>query len=420
MKITAVAWVLKRFRLLIIVMTIIAFLVGAYYSMYVVKPVFGAKTVIMITTTDENNVQKFDYVTILANRQLVKVYSEIIQSNEVLDRLALLLGESVTAEQLKKAITVRQVGGTELIEIDALSGDPQSAASIANETAIVFIRHISEIFRVNNVKVLEAAVENVKPLKPNLWLNIITVTLLGFCITVALCLTFAYVRQPSGMPGVLDASLFLAQIPRLMWKKKNWDKLFKNNIIKNSFLYLQTLLIKKAGNSKTILLTSTSDGEGKSTISEGLALTLCQAGHKVTVINADFNRTDKKTRPLSLKGDPVGENITETGGCLDFLQLNDCTEPRIVESTNSDINIYRILSSPIFESFLQNKAAQTDYILIDGPALSGHAEAILLATKVDGVLLVTRAGTAVERLNKVLHSLELAKAAVLGVVLNNL
>lgn len=419
MKAAAVAWIFKRYKIAIIVVTVISFFIGMLYSMYVVKPVYGAKAVIMVTTVDENKLQKFDYVNIIANRQVVKTYSEIIQSGTVMERVASMMGESVTVEQLKNAITVRQIGSTELMEISALSGNPLTAATIANKTAEAFIRHIGEVFKVDNVKILETAVENGRPVKPNLYLYIIAAAVLGFCIVVASCLTFIYISQPVGMPGMIDASvLFLTKIPRLNRKNKKWEKLFEHIAIQNAFLYLQTLFLKKVGSSKIILLTGASDGEGKSTISEGLAYSLSQSGYKITLINADMSR--KERAPFLFKGVPFQKSISETDGVLDELQSDSCPELRIVEAANPVVDSYQFLSSPVFGNFLQETAAKSDFLLINGPALQEHAEAILLATKVDSVLLVTRLGTPVEQFKKVLRSLESVKAGVLGVVLNNI
>jgi capsular polysaccharide biosynthesis protein len=418
LKAAAVVWALKRYQIAIIAITGISFLISIFYCMYVVKPVYGAKAVIMVTTTDENNEQKFDYSTILANRQLVKTYSEIIKSSTVLDRVVLQMGEYITLEQLRKAISVKQVGSTELLEISALSGDPLIAAYIANETADAFVRHIEGVFRLSNVKILETAVENANPVKPNICINIVAALMLGFFTAVAFCLTLVYLRKPVGMPGMVDASvLFMTQIPKLNKKNKNWVNLFKNKIIHNAFVYLQIVLIKKVGKNKIILFTSAVDGEGKSTISEGLALSLSQSGYKVTMINTDFSRIEAQGL---FKGMPLRKRISETDDVLDVLQSDGCPELRIVVAKSPIVDSYQFLSTTAFESFLQEAAAKSDFILINGPALQEHAEAILLATKVDGVLLVARSDTPVEQFNKGLRSLESVNAGLLGIILNNI
>jgi capsular polysaccharide biosynthesis protein len=317
MKASAVAWVLKRYRILITLMTLISCVAGFVYSMYVMKPVYTSKVLMIITTVDELMIQKFDYVTILANRQLVQTYTEIMQSNRVLQRIAAELGNSITTEQLSAALSVSQVGGTEIIEISARDIEPQQAANIANTTANVFIQHIGETFKVNNLKILDTAVPGKAPVQPSHLLHTIVATLLGLAIAVAAALTYVYIRQPVGMPGVLDEEVkLLARVPPSKRLRNNWAKVeevLNNKAIKNCYLFLQTLLVEKAALGKAILLTSITPQENKLTIAEELVVTLIQSGYRVTLVNTDFTGKSRII-PYMLQGEAFSENIPVTGG----------------------------------------------------------------------------------------------------------
>lgn len=421
MKVSAVAWVFKRYRILITLMTLISCVAGFVYSMYVMKPVYTSKVLMMITTVDELMIQKFDYVTILANRQLVQPYTEIMQSNKVLERIAAELGNSITTEQLSAALSVSQVGGTEIIEISVRDNEPQQAANIANTTANVFIQHIGETFKVNNLKILDTAVPGKAPVQSSRLLHTIVATLLGLALAVAAALTYAYIRQPVGMPGVLDGEVkLLARMPQSKLLRNNLEKAeeaLNNKAIKNCYLFLQTLLVEKAAQGKAILLTSITPQENTLTIAKGLVVTLIQSGYRVTFVNTDFS-VKNQVIPYMLQGEVHSKNIPVTGGSL--VQRHSRAYPGLifVDVAERDVDGYQFIAANDLTTILKKTAPEADVVLINGSSLSQYAEATLLATRADHVLLVAGSNTPAEKFKKGYAALNAVQAGVLGVVIN--
>jgi Mrp family chromosome partitioning ATPase len=71
------------------------------------------------------------------------------------------------------------------------------------------------------------------------------------------------------------------------------------------------------------------------------------------------------------------------------------------------------------KSLLQSASGSFDYVIIDSPPLLAVSDALLLSTQVDGVVLVTRAGTTSRKqLEHALHRLSEIESNILGVVLN--
>ena len=159
---------------------------------------------------------------------------------------------------------------------------------------------------------------------------------------------------------------------------------------------------------QTLVVTSANPGEGKSTVSGNLALVLAQGESKVLLVDCDMRRPSvhKKFR------------ISNTYGISDLLVGNKKMESvahkyndnlTIVPSGKIPPNPAEMLGSKAMTAFLEEMKKHFDYIVLDTPPLQAVADAQILSTKVDGSLLVVRAGVtkkdavhnAVSTINKV-------------------
>lgn len=145
------------------------------------------------------------------------------------------------------------------------------------------------------------------------------------------------------------------------------------------------------GQAKTILITSPSPGDGKSTLASNLALTMAQAGQKTLILDADFRKpmqhnifqTDNQ-RGLShiLAGSiPLDEAIYTAP--IDKLNILTC---------GADVpNPSEILNSDPFAEMLKELCSRYDRIIIDSPPVGPVADSQILAAICDITLLVLRA-----------------------------
>ncbi len=171
---------------------------------------------------------------------------------------------------------------------------------------------------------------------------------------------------------------------------------------------------------KTLLITSTNPEEGKSTTLANLAVSLAQAGHSVVLVDCDLRRPSLH----ELFGLRNGEGLTT---CLlnpkaDHLPLQESGVEllRLLTSGALPPNPSELLGSQRMGEVIQLLREQADYVLFDAPPIIAVTDAAVLATRVDGVLLVIRAGkTRREMAQKAKALLEKVNAHILGVVLNN-
>jgi len=170
---------------------------------------------------------------------------------------------------------------------------------------------------------------------------------------------------------------------------------------------------------RTLLVTSTSAEEGKSTTLANLAVTFAQGGTRVIVVDADLRRPALHT----LFGVPNNAGLTSL-----FIQENqpiplvDTAIPnlRLLPSGALPPNPSELLGSPKMDAIVEELKAQAEYVLFDCPPIVAVTDAAVLARKVDGVLLVVSAGrTKRDHAANAKSLLEKVNANILGVVLTN-
>ena len=164
---------------------------------------------------------------------------------------------------------------------------------------------------------------------------------------------------------------------------------------------------------RTILITGVEAGDGKSTTLANLAVVLAQSGKRVIAVDCDLRRpTLHKVFGLT--------NAVLDNAASATLQPTAVDGLRLLSSGPLPPNPADLLGSRQFDKVLASLAAEADVILLDAPPIVAVSDAVMLATKVDGVILVVNAGKTKRDLARRAKSLlEKVNAHVLGVVLNN-
>jgi capsular exopolysaccharide synthesis family protein len=169
----------------------------------------------------------------------------------------------------------------------------------------------------------------------------------------------------------------------------------------------------------TLLATSTAPDEGKSTTLANLAVTMAQAEQRVILVDCDLRRPTLHTL-FDLPND-VG---------LTSMILAQDDAPPLQETSVPGLSLLAsgplpprpadILGSRRMEAAIARLCAEADIVLFDTPPVNAVTDAAVLATKVDGVLLVFQAGkTRRDAARQARQILEKVKANIVGVVLNN-
>jgi capsular exopolysaccharide synthesis family protein len=173
---------------------------------------------------------------------------------------------------------------------------------------------------------------------------------------------------------------------------------------------------------RTLVFTSPAPGDGKSTSSSNLAITLAQQGLRIILIDADMRRgamhsaLETTSRPglsdyllggLSLE--EVIRPVKLADAAFDFIPLG--TLPP---------NPAELLASTRMQALLEHLEGQYDSVIFDAPPLNVVTDAAILGSRTDGVILVVRAGvTDRAAVRFAFDQLKAVRARVLGCVLND-
>jgi len=172
---------------------------------------------------------------------------------------------------------------------------------------------------------------------------------------------------------------------------------------------------------KTLLVTSAAPEEGKSTILANLAVTIAQAGKRVILVDCDLRRpslhqifgVDEELGLTSMVVDDealAAPPLRETG--VPGLQL--------LSGGPLPPNPSDILGSRRMEEIIRLLADRADMVMFDAPPVIAVTDAVVLASRVDGVLLVISAGkTKREHVQRARDLLNKVNARLVGAVLNN-
>ena len=306
--------------------------------------------------------------------------------------------------------------------------------------------------QLSNITVVDPAERPNMPSRPNAMLNVLFGLVLGIVLGVATAAVLENVdtslKTPADVERVLSLPT-LGVIPdfrrvgatdRRLSDGRSGGVLAASggtSIAAEVFRTLRTsiLFFDPEHPPKTMLVTSSQAGEGKTATVVNLALSLAQQGARVLLIDADLRRPrchhalglpegaglseylqgelelDDVVRAIPLPGTPVNHGRHDAhrpGAHLDLIASG-----AIVQQTAE------LLSSARMRAALAAAAARYDVVLVDSPPVFPVADASLLATMVDGVVLVVRGERTPRHLTReAIARLRFMQAKILGVVLN--
>ncbi|HHS97574.1 MAG TPA: polysaccharide biosynthesis tyrosine autokinase [Chloroflexi bacterium] len=172
---------------------------------------------------------------------------------------------------------------------------------------------------------------------------------------------------------------------------------------------------------ETLVVTSAAPGEGKSTTLANLAVTMAQGERRTILVDADLRRPSLHE---------IFEVPNSQGLTTMFVDQDALKEPPLAETGVENLlllpsgplppNPADLLGSRRMEQVIAALRERADLVLFDAPPVIAVTDAAVLGTKVDGVLLVVRAGhTRREHAQRAKELLERVHVRVIGAVLTN-
>lgn len=185
-----------------------------------------------------------------------------------------------------------------------------------------------------------------------------------------------------------------------------------------------SVLLSTAGHApKSLLVTSSLPSEGKTTTATNTAVSLAQTGAKVLIIDADMRRP----RLHSVFSIPNGDGLSTIlsseltdAEILKIIKTDDRTKLNMLTSGPIPPNPAELLGSEQMVNLLKTLQKYFTHVVVDSPPITSFTDGVLIASMVDGVILVVHSGRSsrqvVRRARQILQDVG---ARIFGVVLNN-
>ena len=171
---------------------------------------------------------------------------------------------------------------------------------------------------------------------------------------------------------------------------------------------------------KTLMITSSMQGEGKSFISSNLAVSFAALGKRVLIIDCDMRRgsVHKKFGISNLEG-LSNFLVDEVSGYTRYIQNTSIENVYVMTSGIVPPNPSELLSSNRFAKFIDVISEQYDLVVFDTPPVTVVSDACIIASKIDKTVIVAMANKVpVNDVQKTKKKLEEANANIAGVVFN--
>ena len=141
----------------------------------------------------------------------------------------------------------------------------------------------------------------------------------------------------------------------------------------------------------TVVITSSTSGEGKSSIAANLASAMAQVGKKVLLIDANLH-SPIQHRIWDIYAEPGLSNFIAEQHTIDLVTQKVINNLDLIPSGAIPPSPVTLLDSRRMKSLIDNCATIYDFIIIDSPALNKAADALTLGMMADGVLLTLKPG----------------------------
>jgi polysaccharide biosynthesis transport protein len=281
---------------------------------------------------------------------------------------------------------------------------------------------------INTLTIIAAAELPSSPIGSKKGLTILLAALVGFILAACEAYLLEYLDDTLKSPDSV-MRLFSAPILGRIFEQVdgiNKDRLYdadnSNHPLTEPFRALRTEidLAEMGQRLKTILVTSPDSGDGKTSVAVNLALSIAQRNKKVFLLDADL-RKPRIHKIFNLANDEGLADVVFARAVFDWrIGIKEVGQIAVLTAGNKPSDPAQLLSSEKMELFLSELEEVADFVIIDGPPLF-VPDAMILASKADGVLMVVRPGHTRESLAKAtMEHIKLVGARVVGVVLNRI
>ncbi len=171
----------KKFILFVIVVTFVAFIGGMIYAARFKVPMYKSSSTLIVATAESDSGTTTTDITL--NQKLVETYKEIIKSRSILEDTIELLKLDLSYEQLASNLTVSSITNTDVLKISVSNVSPIDAQNITETIIEIFTKEVKELYKIENIKILDQANLAISPYNINLLQDSIMFAMIGFALS---------------------------------------------------------------------------------------------------------------------------------------------------------------------------------------------------------------------------------------------
>lgn len=177
-------------KMLIVVGLLLGIILGLAYTVFMITPMYESTSTLVLASLNKKGNENSSITTndVTLNSKLVATYSEIIKSRSVASDVIKSLGLHMSEGEFSQNVSISSKTGTEMLVIKVSNTNGKVAADIANKIAEVFSNKVNEIYNIENVSIIDTAVENKIPYNVTFTKNIVMFAFGGIVIALALIL----------------------------------------------------------------------------------------------------------------------------------------------------------------------------------------------------------------------------------------
>ena len=383
-----------------------------------------ADTLPEVFITDINTVQTQRFAESKKNleQQLAELNSQIELQQVAVDNI----GEAQTAD--------------EAVRLGQLQNElAQTKNSYANILRSYEELRLTEVQSVDSIVVVEKARIPSGSIRPRVLVNTLLAAIVGAMLALGIVFLVEYmddrIKTPQDLHNIINSPILgtIARLPQQGRRRKQDANSRQTSLITSleprhpiteAYRSLRTNLQFSSVDEtlRSLLVTSATPGEGKTTTAANLAVVLAQAGRSVILIDADI-RKPQQHKIFDLPKSPgsteaMVSNNTPVGF---FLRETQVPNLRLLTSGKDAPNPAELLGSNRMKQLLQTLQEECDFLIVDAPPLLAVTDAQVLANDVQGVLLVVNTEkTPRAMVARGAEAILRANGRILGVVLNRL
>jgi len=425
--------ILRRRWLGVLIIALAALALASAVTLALPKK-YTATTRLFVAVTGGDSVTDLAQGSNFAEKQMSS-YAEVATSPRVLTPVIQQLDLRTTPKDLAESVEVTVPVDTVILEIAATDRDATRAAQIANAVGVELKTAADDLtpkrpggiegVLVTTIAVAQVPTEASFPnIAVNLAIGLIAGLLLGIGIAILRDVLDTKVRNDNDVRALTDRPIlgdvaYDHDVPTHPVIVRDEPTAAPSEAIRRLRTNLQ--FIDVANQPRSIVISSSIPGEGKTTIAINLAVSLADTGARVILVDADL-RQPSLAKYVNIEGQ-VGLTTVLIGRAdvEDVVQPLGTTGLDLLPAGQVPPNPSELLGSAAMASLLERLSTSYDMVLLDSPPLLPVTDAVVL-TKMSGGAVVIVGADRIHRpqLQQSLQSLETADAHVFGIVVNKL